>query len=74
MRAQADKHRYQTEMKKTLENTENLYIRQGEISDIAVEDGKVTGVKTTSDAFIRRRPLSFVWGHISRQGAFTARP
>ena len=29
LRAQADKHRYQTEMKKTLENTENLYIRQG---------------------------------------------
>lgn len=62
LRAQADKHRYQTEMKKTLENTENLYIRQGEISDIAVEDGKVTGVKTTSDAFYPAKAVVLCMG------------
>ena len=44
LRAQADKARYHLEMKKTLENTPNLLIRQGEITDIVVENGVVTGV------------------------------
>ena len=44
LRAQADKAKYHTEMKKVLENTENLLIRQGEIIDILTEDDKVTGV------------------------------
>ncbi len=46
LRAQADKHRYHTEMKHTLENTENLWIRQAEVVKISVEAGKVTGVVT----------------------------
>ena len=46
LRAQADKNRYHTEMKKTLEHTENLDIRQGEVTDLIVQDGKVTGVRT----------------------------
>ena len=50
LRAQADKGRYQREMKRTLEKTENLYIRQGEVTDIIVEDNVVKGVKTSSDA------------------------
>ena len=50
LRAQADKNRYHTEMKKTLENTDNLYIRQGEVIDIVVEDGRVTGVVSESNA------------------------
>lgn len=44
LRAQADKNKYHIEMKKTLENTENLEIIQGEIVEIFTEDGKVTGV------------------------------
>ena len=50
LRAQADKQAYSTEMRKTLENTENLTIRQGEVTELLVEDGHITGVKTFSGA------------------------
>ena len=50
LRAQADKQAYSTEMRKTLENTENLTIRQGEVTEILVEDNHITGVKTFSGA------------------------
>lgn len=53
LRAQADKSKYHTEMKKVLENTENLLIRQGEIVDILTEDGKVTGVVSESNALYK---------------------
>ena len=41
LRAQADRKKYQAEMKHTLEKQENLEVKQGEIVDIIVEDGKV---------------------------------
>lgn len=50
LRAQADKQAYSTQMRKTLENTENLTIRQGEVTELLVEDGHITGVKTFSGA------------------------
>ncbi len=50
LRAQADKQAYSNEMRKTLENTENLTIKQGEVTKLLVEDGKITGVKTYSGA------------------------
>lgn len=50
LRAQADKKQYSREMRKVLENTKNIVIKQGEVSDILVEDNKVTGVKTVTDA------------------------
>ena len=50
LRAQADKQVYSTQMRKTLENTENLTIRQGEVTELLVEDGHITGVKTFSGA------------------------
>ena len=50
LRAQADKQAYSTEMRKTLENTENLTIRQGEVTELLAEDGHITGVKTFSGA------------------------
>lgn len=53
LRAQADKAKYHTEMKKVLENTENLLIRQGEIVDILTEDGTVTGVVSESNALYK---------------------
>lgn len=53
LRAQADKAKYHTEMKKTLENTENLLVRQGEVNEIVVENGKVTGVITESNAIYK---------------------
>ena len=46
LRGQEDKNLYHTLMKKTLEQTQNLYIIQGEAVEILHEDGKVTGVKT----------------------------
>ena len=50
LRVQADKQAYSTEMRKTLENQENLTIKQGEVTEILVEDGKITGVKLYSGA------------------------
>ncbi|SHK58109.1 tRNA uridine-5-carboxymethylaminomethyl(34) synthesis enzyme MnmG [Thermocrinis minervae] len=45
-RAQADKKRYREYMKKVCENQENLYIKQDEVVDIIVEDGRVVAVRT----------------------------
>ena len=50
LRAQADKQAYSNEMRKTLENQENLTIRQGEVTKLLVEDGKITGVQLYSGA------------------------
>ena len=50
LRAQADKRAYSNAMRKTLENTENLTIKQGEVTKLLVEDGHITGVKTYSGA------------------------
>lgn len=50
LRAQADKKRYTDEMKKVLENTPNLMIKQQEIVEILVEEGKVVGVVTNKGA------------------------
>ena len=51
LRAQADKMAYTMEMRKVLENTEHLTIRQAEVSEIFTDDGNnITGVKTVSGA------------------------
>ncbi len=50
LRAQADKKDYSQKMRETLENTENLTIRQAEVSEILVENGRITGAKTFSGA------------------------
>lgn len=50
LRAQADRKRYQMEMKHTLEKQENLFLKQGEIVNIQVEDGKVKAVETDMGA------------------------
>ena len=50
LRAQADKKDYSSRMRKVLENTPNLTIKQAEVTDIIVEDGILTGVKTFSGA------------------------
>ena len=49
LRAQADKEVYSKEMRKTVENQENLTLRQTMINEILVEDGKVIGVKTATN-------------------------
>ncbi len=48
LRAQADKQEYSRSMRHVLENQENLTLKQAEVSDILVEDGHVTGVRTYS--------------------------
>lgn len=54
LRAQADKNAYSLEMRKTLENTENLYIRQAEVSELLIEEREnkkvCIGIKTVSGA------------------------
>ena len=50
LRAQADRKKYQSTMKRTLEEQENLFIKQAEIVDILVEDNKVKSVVTNVGA------------------------
>ena len=50
LRAQADKANYSMEMRKTLQNTEHLTIRQAEVSEIITENDAIVGVKTVSGA------------------------
>ena len=47
LRCQSDKNAYHTEMKRTLEHTDNLRILQGEAAEILTENGRVCAVKTT---------------------------
>lgn len=50
LRAQADRKQYQSVMKKTLEEQENLFIKQAEIVDIVIEDNKVKSIVTNVGA------------------------
>ena len=50
LRAQADRKQYQAEMKHTLEKQENLYLKQAEIVDITIEQGKVKSLETNIGA------------------------
>ena len=50
LRAQADKSEYSRSMRKVLENTDRLTIRQTEVTEILVEEGALKGVKTISGA------------------------
>ncbi|MBE5921303.1 MAG: tRNA uridine-5-carboxymethylaminomethyl(34) synthesis enzyme MnmG [Lachnospiraceae bacterium] len=62
LRAQADKQDYTREMRRTLENTEHLTVRQGEIAEIIVENGVLTGAKTTSGAIYHVKTLVLATG------------
>ena len=55
LRAQADRRRYQEVMKATLERQEHLQLRQAEVVDIGVEDGRVVSVTTHTGAVFRCR-------------------
>ncbi len=50
LRAQADKQEYSKQMRITLENTDGLTIRQAEVTELLVEEGKILGCKTDSGA------------------------
>ena len=70
LRAQADKNRYHIEMKKTLEHTPNLDIRQGEVTDIIVEDGKATGVITRTHTWYKAKAVILATGTFLRGKIF----
>lgn len=55
LRAQADKKAYSDLMRKKLEQHENITVKQGEVTDLIVEDGKLKGVKTYTGAVYRCR-------------------
>ena len=50
LRAQADRRRYQEVMKHTLEQQDNLWVKQAEVTDILTENGQVSGVRTVYGA------------------------
>jgi len=50
LRAQADKNKYHTEMKRVLENTDHLFVKQGEVKELLIEDHTVKGVVTQTGA------------------------
>ncbi len=62
LRAQADKHAYHEQMKKTLEEQENLDLKQGEAIDLTVEDGKVTGVIMRTGAYYKAKTVIIATG------------
>ena len=62
LRAQADKTMYHMEMKRTLEREENLHLKQGEVVDIIVEDGKARGVILKTGACYRSRAVILATG------------
>lgn len=63
LRAQADKSEYSRQMRRTIENTEHLTVRQAEVADILTDDGRnVTGVKTYSGAVYHCRAVVLCTG------------
>lgn len=80
LRAQADKMNYSMEMRKTLQNTDHLTIRQAEVSEIVTEDVeaengtkvmKITGVKTFSGALYQCRAVVLCTGTYLRSRCLT---
>jgi tRNA uridine 5-carboxymethylaminomethyl modification enzyme len=62
LRAQADKNKYSKEMKKTLENQDNLRIRQNEVTEIIVENGTIIGVKILSGSIYYAKAVIIATG------------
>ncbi len=62
LRAQADRKRYQAEMKHTLEKQENLEVKQGEIVNIEVKDGKVVSIETDVGAIYKIKTVILATG------------
>lgn len=62
LRAQADKQDYTAQMRKVIENIENLTLRQDEVEKLLVEDHKITGVMTSSGAIYPCRAVVLCTG------------
>lgn len=70
LRAQADKRRYHDEMKKVIEKTENLDLRQSEVVKILLEDSKVVGVLTKTGAIYKAKSVVVATGTYLRGRIF----
>ena len=66
LRAQADKPKYHIEMKKTLENTENLEVIQGMVTEIVTEGNKAVGIKTKEGVEYRAKTIVIATGTFMR--------
>ena len=62
LRAQADKAAYSLRMRKTMQDTDNLTLRQAEVTELIVEDGIVKGVKTLSGAIYHSKAVIICTG------------
>ena len=62
LRAQADKNKYHTEMKRVMENTENLYIKQAEVKELVIENNLVKGVITQTGAHFSSKVVVLATG------------
>ena len=62
LRAQADKKKYQARMKNVLEKQENLQIRQVEVTELKVEDGKVEGIVTKNGGIFKCKAVILTTG------------
>ena len=70
LRAQADKHKYHVEMKKTIEQTPNLDMKQGEVTDLIIEDGRVCGVITKTGTYFTAKVVILATGTFLRGKIF----
>lgn len=70
LRCQADKELYHREMKKTLEKTENLDIKQAEVVDLIIEDDNVVGVITITGAIYKAKAVILATGTFLRGKIF----
>ena len=71
LRAQADKTKYSHAMKKVLENIEKLIIKQQEVVEVQVEDGKVKGVVTNTGAIYECKAIVLAGGTYVRSRCLT---
>ena len=62
LRVQADKKKYHTEMKKVLENEDNLVLQEGEVVALKYEDGEVRGVITSAGAYYESKAVIIATG------------
>lgn len=62
LRAQADKQEYSKRMRMVLENTDNLTIRQAEVSELIADEGVIKGVKLFSGAVYNTRAVILCTG------------
>ncbi|MDR5658905.1 tRNA uridine-5-carboxymethylaminomethyl(34) synthesis enzyme MnmG [Serpentinicella sp. ANB-PHB4] len=62
LRTQADKTKYHEEMKKTLENQEHLFLKQGEVIDFIIEEGTIKGVLTRNGGVYHSKTVIIATG------------